>query len=221
MKSRYVYLLGPAGCGCKSVCGFAQTALGDQISVIRMSEVVRAMRKSDPPFEQAFGQMVDSGLRIPDPVVTQMFNAALNLAAEPYVLIEGFPKTLNQVEWAYRREVLTRESTVVILRARKDVCWARYNKAHPSLYQKATRFDHHYDEFERQLRFLQSEIRKTGSQIISLDANRVIKTEIMSMILPILQDKFPGIALDQGNAVAAEPQEKASISAAMSQAITA
>ncbi|KND49940.1 MAG: hypothetical protein AB197_00310, partial [Parcubacteria bacterium C7867-002] len=140
-----VHLLGAISSGKGHTCKLLQEEFKDNMSIIGLGALVRDRLQTDDQFRQAWGQHIGDGHLLPDEVVCPMLNSALLQPLNRIVVIEGFDRTPEQIDWSKHRGLIGPNSIFFRLNATEEVCRRRHHQ--PSANRQRVR--HRWDGFYR------------------------------------------------------------------------
>lgn len=183
-----VHLLGAISSGKGHICKLLKDEFGGEISIIGLGDLVRSRLDLDAVFNQVWGQWIADGNLLPDEVVCPMLNGVLTQPLNSIVGIEGFNRTIEQIQWSYRRGLIGKDSIFYRLNAKIDVCLARHKHRNelrpdgPRTDTSTKSFRQKYRSFINSIEQIDNIVRNLKGRIVNIDADGDIPKDVFPQI---------------------------------------
>lgn len=173
-------IIGPTGVG-KS----EQTELMEQQGLIHWISIGKLLRKYLVGDEKA---RLDRGELISDSVVIDLIKKELaSYNDEKPVVLDGFPRSMEQVDWLFSNDNPDRPTVAVWLEAKREILYERLLKR-KRLDDKSDIINHRLDIYETEIGPIVARLTGYGLPIIKIDSNRTISEVTEDIIDKLIVD---------------------------------
>lgn len=159
--------------------GFTGTCLKEahpEVKVISTGQLARDERGRNRQFDEQYGPIMDRGDRLDKDVMDRLFHQALCESRSSDLIIDGYIRSIAQVEESMRLGLLGPNAIVFDLKAKHKTCIKRFGhrmtkEGRSDDQAGAETFNHRYELHENTVGGILSVIGETDATVVTIDAD--------------------------------------------------